>query len=665
MASTLAPPEQCISAVRALSIDAIEAANSGHPGAPMGLAPVGWQIFADQLRHNPANPEWPNRDRFVLSAGHASMLLYSLLHLTGYDLPLEEIKRFRQLESMTPGHPEYGMTPGVETTTGPLGQGFANAVGMALGEAMLAARFNRDGHTVVDHRTWCICSDGDLMEGISHEAAALAGHLKLGKLIAVYDDNDISLDGPTSLSMSESEIARFEAYNWRVLRITDGNDLDEIASALNEARVSDGRPTLVACRTIIGYGAPDKQGTSSAHGSPLGAEQAAAAKTAYGWPTEPPFLIPDEVAAWRDEMIARGTAAEEEWNTLVDAYREAYPQLHREFVRTLAGDLPDNWESAFPTFGPDDTMATRAAGGKVMNAIADTLPELIQGAADLSSSTATTIKDGGTVGPDAFAGRNIYYGVREHAMGAMTNGLVLHGGFRPVASTFLQFFDYMKNTVRLAALMEIPSIFVYTHDSVALGEDGPTHQPIEHLAALRAIPNCVVLRPADANETSQAWKIALERQDGPTVLVLSRQGLAPLPAEPRVAQGAYVVADGDDCILIATGSEVGVALEARSLLAEKDISARVVSMPSWELFTEQDDEIVDEVLPDGPPRISIEAAATFGWERWADLVIGIDSFGASAPGAEALAHFGITATDLADATVWLLDDFDDDAEIDD
>ena len=660
--ASLAPPELSITTVRTLSIDAIEAANSGHPGAPMGLAPIGWQLFTTALRHNPANPLWPNRDRFVLSAGHASMLLYSLLHLTGYDLPLDEIKRFRQLESMTPGHPEYGMTPGVETTTGPLGQGFANAVGMALAEAMLGARFNTAEHTIVDHRTWCICSDGDLMEGISHEAASLAGHLKLGKLVVIYDDNDVSLDGPTSLSFSESEKMRFESYGWRVLHVRDGNDLAEIDAALAEAQASDGRPTMIVCTTVIGYGAPTKQGTSSSHGSPLGPEEAKAAKEFYGWPTDKPFSIPAEVDAWREEMITRGTDLEEAWNTVVDEYSEADPDRAAEFVRVVSGELPDDWESVFPEFGPDDAMATRAASGRVLNAIADTFTEIVQGAADLASSTSTTIKDAPPVSAENYAGRNIYYGVREHAMGAMTNGIVLHDGFRPVASTFLQFFDYMKNTVRLAALMEIPSIFVYTHDSVALGEDGPTHQPIEHLAALRSIPNCVVLRPADANETSQSWRIALERQAGPTVLVLTRQTVQPLPVTPRVAQGAYVVADGDDCILISTGSEVGVALAARGLLEERGVSARVVSMPSWELFDEQDEDVIEEVLPDGPPRISIEAATTFGWERWADVVVGIDTFGASAPGPEVLAHFGITGEDVADVVVSLLDDLADDTE---
>jgi len=656
VASNLASPDLCITNVRTLSIDAIEAANSGHPGAPMGLAPIGWQLYTTALRHSPSNPHWADRDRFVLSAGHASMLLYALLNLTGYDLPIEEIRRFRQWESATPGHPEYGLTPGVETTTGPLGQGFANAVGMAIAERMMAARFNRDGHEIVNHRTWTICSDGDLMEGISHEAASIAGHLRLGRLIALYDDNSISLDGPTELSFDEDVPARFEAYGWRVLHIADGNDLSQIDQALATAAESDGRPTLVCCRTIIGYGAPALAGTSKAHGSPLGADEARATKEFYGWPTDEPFLVPDEVAAWRDEMRHRGTELEDAWNTAFTAYREAHPDLADLFERTIAGELPDGWEEALPTFGPDDTIATRAASGKVLNAIADAVPELVQGAADLSSSTSTTLKDHGVVSAADFGGRNLYYGVREHAMGAITNGIVVHGGLRPVASTFLQFFDYMKNTVRLAALMEIPSVFVYTHDSIGLGEDGPTHQPVEHLAALRAIPNCVTIRPADANETAQAWRIALERTDGPTVLVLTRQGVPPLPVEPDVERGAYVVADGDDCTLIATGSEVAVALAARDLLADDDIAARVVSMPSWELFDAQDGDVIDDVLPDGPPRVAIEAASTFGWERWADAVLGIDTFGASAPGPELMTHYGMTAEDVASAAATLLDD---------
>ena len=656
MAAELAAPQLCITNVRTLSIDAIEAANSGHPGAPMGLAPVAWQLWTTALRHSPGNPHWENRDRFILSAGHASMLLYSLLHLTGYDLPLDEIKRFRQWDSMTPGHPEFGHTPGVETTTGPLGQGFANAVGFALAESMLAAQFNRPEHDIVDHRTWTICSDGDLMEGISHEAASLAGHLKLGKLIAIYDHNNISLDGPTDLSFSEDVGARFGAYNWRVLHITDGNDLAMIDAALADAQNSDGRPTLIICKTHIGYGAPTKQDTQKAHGSPLGAEEAAAAKRAYGWPEDQPFLVPAEVDAWKTEMRARGAELEATWTQAFDAYRTAEPELAALFERVMSGELPDGWEDALPTFGPDDKPATRAASGTVLNAIAARVPELVQGAADLSSSTDTTFKAFGPVTPDDKSGRNIYFGVREHAMGAMVNGMVLHGGLRAVGSTFLQFFDYMKNTVRLAALMEIGSIFVYTHDSIALGEDGPTHQPIEHLAALRAIPGCVTLRPADGNETAQAWKIALERTEGPTVLVLTRQGLPTLPGTPTVERGAWVVADGDDCTLIATGSEVSLALAARDELAARNIAARVVSMPSWELFDAQDGEYLDEILPDGPPRIAIEAAATFGWERWADIVIGIDSFGASAPGPVLMEEYGLTADQIADATMSLLDD---------
>ncbi len=656
MAPALAAPQLAITNVRTLAIDAIEAANSGHPGAPMGLAPVAWQLFTTALRHSPGNPHWENRDRFILSAGHASMLLYALLHLTGYDLPLEEIKRFRQWESITPGHPEYGMTPGVETTTGPLGQGFANSVGFALAERMLAARFNRPGHDVVDHRTWTICSDGDLMEGISHEAASIAGHLKLGKLIAIYDSNHISLDGPTSLSFSEDVPARFGAYGWRVLHIEDGNDLVQIDAALAEAMASDGRPTLIVCRTHIGYGAPTKQDTQKAHGSPLGPEEAAAAKRAYDWPADQPFLVPDEVAAWQDEMRHRGAEAEAAWSEAFEAYRAAEPELAATLERTLAGDLPDDWADALPVFGPDDKPATRAASGQVLNAVAGELPELVQGAADLSSSTDTTLKAFGTVTADDFGGRNLYFGVREHAMGAIANGITLHGGFRPIVSTFLQFYDYMKNTVRLAALMEIGSIFVYTHDSIALGEDGPTHQPIEHLAALRAVPNLVTIRPADGNETAQAWRVALERSDGPTVLVLTRQGLPTLPGTADVARGAWVVADGGDCTLIATGSEVSAAMEARDLLAKQGIAARVVSMPSWELFDEQDGDYMDEVLPDGPPRIAVEAAATFGWERWADVVIGIDSFGASAPGPELVEHYGLSPADIAQAAASLLED---------
>jgi transketolase len=654
MSTALAPPQLCITTVRTLAIDAIEQAKSGHPGAPMGLAPVAWQLFTTALNHAPADPRWPDRDRFVLSAGHASMLLYALLHLTGYALPLEEIKRFRQWESITPGHPEYGLTPGVETTTGPLGQGFGNAVGFALAERLLAARFNRDGHEIVNHRTWCICSDGDLMEGISHEAASIAGHLGLGKLVAIYDHNGISLDGPTSLTYTEDASARFAAYGWRVLHIRDGNDLEQIDAALGQAQLSDGRPTLIVCRTHIGFGAPNKQDSHAAHGAALGPEEAALTKQAYGWPLEPTFLVPDEVAAWAPEMVSRGKGLTDAWAGSFAAYREAEPGLAAEFERALAGELPDGWDADLPTFGPDDKLATRAAGAKVINALAARVPELVQGAADLSSSTDTTIKEADIVAPGEFAGRNLYYGVREHAMGAITNGLTLHG-LRPVASTFLMFYDYMKNTVRLAALMEIPSIFVFTHDSIALGEDGPTHQPVEHLPALRAVPNLVTIRPADGNETAAAWRIAMERRDGPTALILTRQALPTLDGPADVARGAYIVADGDDCILIGTGSEVSVAVAARDILAERGIGARVVSMPSWELFDEQTPEYVESVLPESMPRVAIEAAATVGWERWADAILGIDAFGASAPGPELMERFGLTPTALADAVTGFLE----------
>ena len=656
MSTTLAPPELCITTVRTLAIDAIEKAKSGHPGAPMGLAPVAWQLYTTALRHSPAEPSWADRDRFVLSAGHASMLLYALLHLTGYDLPLDELKRFRQWESLTPGHPEYGLTHGVEVTTGPLGQGFANAVGFALAEELVAARHNRPGHTIVDHRTWCICSDGDLMEGISHEAASIAGHLGLGKLIAIYDSNSISLDGPTDLSFSDDVTARFGAYGWRVLHIDDGNDMGQIDSALAAAQSSDGRPTMIVCTTHIGFGSPNKQDTQAAHGAALGPEETIATKRAYGWPEDAQFLVPDEVAAWAPHMVARGSAMASEWGERFAAYQSAHPDLAAEFERTIAGDLPEGWDADIPAFGADDSPATRAAGAKVINAIAGRMPELVQGAADLSSSTDTNLKDLGVVSAGSFAGRNLYYGVREHAMGAITNALTLHGGLRPVASTFLMFFDYMKNTIRLAGLMEIPSIFVFTHDSIALGEDGPTHQPVEHLAALRAIPNVVTIRPADGNETAAAWRVAIERTDGPTVLILTRQGLPTLDGPADVARGAYVVADGTDCVLIATGSEVSAAVGARDILAEQGISARVVSMPSWELFDEQEPEYMDSVLPEGPPRLAMEAASTLGWERWADAVIGIDTFGASAPGPELMEQYGITAHAMAEVAASLFGD---------
>jgi transketolase len=648
-----APDQLVVTTVRTLSVDAVQAADSGHPGAPMGLAPVGWMLFGHRMRHNPGNPWWPGRDRFVLSAGHASALLYSLLHVAGYPLPLDQLKRFRQLGSETPGHPEKGDTPGVEITTGPLGQGFANAVGFALAERMLAARFNRPGHEVVDHRTWFICSDGDLMEGISYEASSVAGHLGLGKLIGVYDDNHISLDGPTSLSFSEDVPARFAAQGWRVLRIEDGNDLDEIGTVLGEAATSDGRPTLVCCRTSIGYGSPNKQDSASAHGSPLGADEVRATKRAYGWPEDAAFLVPGEVGAWGGLLRERGARDEAAWSEAMDAYAAAHPEDAAELRRRLAGDPPADWRASLPEFPAGEKLATRAASGKVINALAPAVPELVQGAADLSSSTSTAIRDSGDIALDGFGERNIRYGVREHAMGAITNGLAAHGGFRPVCSTFLVFSDYMKNTLRLAALMGLPSVFVYTHDSVGLGEDGPTHQPIEHLAGLRAIPDLVVIRPADARETAQAWEVALARRDGPTVLVFTRQGVPTLDGTPQVARGAYVVRDGADCILVSAGSEVHVALAAADLLASEGVGARVVSMPSHELYLAQSQEYRDEVLPPAvTARVAVEAAASEGWHRFTGLtgrVVAIDRFGASAPGDVVMAHLGITPMAVAAA----------------
>jgi transketolase len=653
VATTLASPELSITTVRTLAMDAVQKANSGHPGAPMGLAPAGWTLFTRHLHHDPSDPAWPDRDRFVLSAGHASMLLYALLHLTGYDLSMDELKRFRQLGSETPGHPERGDTPGVEITTGPLGQGFGNAVGFALAERMLAARFNRPGHDIVAHRTWFICSDGDLMEGISHEAASIAGFLGLEKLIGIYDDNHISLDGPTTLSFGEDVPARFAAYGWRVLRVEDGNDLEAIDAAMTEASQPDGRPTLIDTRTHIGYGSPHKQDTSAAHGSPLGAEEVAATKRVYGWPEDAQFLVPDEVAAWRDEMIGRGQALSAEWRERFDAYAAAHPEEAAEFERVMAGRLPDGWETAIPEFEPGESIATRASAGKVMNSLAHAVPELIQGAADLSTSTSTNLKELGVVERGDYSGRNIYYGVREHAMGAITNGLAAHGGWRPSSATFFTFSDYMKNPIRLAALMELPSIFVFTHDSVGLGEDGPTHQPIEHLAGLRAIPRLITIRPADANEAAGAWRVALGRTDAPTTLILSRQGLPTLQGPLPVERGAYVLEDGDDCILIGTGSEVHVAIEARGILAGDGISARVVSMPSFELFREQERSYRDEVLPPSiVARVAVEAASPFGWAEWTGLggaIVAIDRFGASAPGPEALAALGITPRAVADA----------------
>ena len=649
-----ASPDTCIATVRTLAIDAVQRANSGHPGAPMGLAPVGWTLYSRVLRHAPADPSWPDRDRFVLSAGHASALQYALLHLSGYDLSLDDIRAFRQWGSRTPGHPERGHVPGVEVTTGPLGQGLGNAVGLALAEAMLAAEFNRPGHAVVDHHTWVIASDGDLMEGISHESCSLAGFLGLGKLVVIFDDNSISLDGPTGMSTGDDVTKRFDAYGWRVLVITDANDLAEVDRVLDEAREGDGRPTLVRYRSHIGYGAPNVQDTSRAHGAPLGPDEARLAKQAYGWPEDAEFLVPDDVAAWAPVLRERGAELVSAWDAAMDAYGADFPAEAAELRRRLAGALPAGWDASLPTFEEGESPATRVASTAALNAIAATVPELVGGAADLASSTGTVIKGAGDVGPGSFGGRNIHFGVREFGMAAAINGMTAHGGFRAYGSTFMTFSDYMKNAIRMAALQALPSILVFTHDSVAVGEDGPTHQPIEQLAALRSIPGLVTIRPADARETAQAWRIAVARDDGPTALVLTRQGVPVLPVdEPPVDRGAYVLAPGDDCILIATGSEVSLALAARDLLAGEGVSARVVSMPSWELFLAQPDAYRDEVLPPSTAaRVSVEAASTFGWARWTGTwgrTVGIDRFGESAPGGTVMEQLGMTPEVVAAA----------------
>ena len=636
--------ELCVNTIRTLAIDGVQKANSGHPGLPMGMADAAYVLWTQFLHYNPKNPDWPDRDRFVLSAGHGSMLLYSLLHLTGYDLPLEQLKQFRQWDSLTPGHPEYGLTRGVETTTGPLGQGFANGVGMAIAEAFLAATFNRPGHDIVNHYTYVICSDGDLMEGISHEAASMAGHMKLGKLIYLYDDNHISIDGSTGLAFTEDRMKRFEAYHWHTQQI-DGHDRAAVAAAIKAAQAVTDKPSIIACRTTIGYGSPNKANTKEVHGAALGVDEVKLTKKVYGWDPDKEFYIPDEALAHFRQAVDRGAQGEAEWKARLDAYAKAYPQEAEQFRQALSGELPEGWEEALPVFPPDAKgMATRAAFGKVLNAIAPVLPTLIGGSADLEPSNNTFLKGYPVFANDSFAGRNFHFGVREHGMAAALNGMAVHGGVIPYGGTFLIFSDYCRPAIRLAALSHFPTIFVFTHDSIGLGEDGPTHQPVEHLAALRAIPNLTVIRPADANEAAQAWKVALEKRDGPVLLVLTRQNL---PVYDRtkmgdaagLAKGAYVLLDADkvypDVILIGTGSEVQFAVEAHAKLAQQGIGARVVSMPSWELFKKQSDEYRHSVLPPSvTARVAIEAAVPMGWEQWVGpygSVIGLERFGASAP----------------------------------
>jgi transketolase len=632
----------------------------------MGAAAMGYVLWTRHLKFDPDDPRWPDRDRFVLSAGHGSMLLYALLHLTGFDLSLDEIRRFRQWESLTPGHSEYGETPGVETTTGPLGQGFANGVGMAIAAERLAAVYNRPGYPVIDHRIYAIVSDGDLMEGVSHEAASLAGHLRLGRLVYLYDDNRISIDGSTDLAFTEDRAERFRAYGWHVLRVDDGNDLVAVDHALTEAG-ADPRPSLIVCRTHIGFGLPTRQDTAAAHGEPPGEEELEGAKRNLGWPLEPRFLVPDDVRRHFADSTLRGRQAHAAWRGMFERYREDHPDLAAQFERTQAGELPADFAERLPRFDPEPKgMATRAASGKTLNALAPALPELIGGSADLTVSTQTAVKGEKPFTAEHRAGRFIHFGVREHAMGGVLSGLALHGGLIPYGGTFLIFSDYMRPTIRLAAMMRLRVVYVFTHDSIGLGEDGPTHQPVEHLASLRAIPNLTVIRPADANETAVAWRVALERKDGPTALALTRQAVPILdrirfaPAE-GLRRGAYVLADlgqGEpEVALLASGSEVGIILEAGERLVEEGVAARLISFPSWELFREQHEAYRRAVLPpELAVRVAIEAAAPLGWERWvgdAGAAIGLERFGASAPYQGIYRNLGLNAERVAQVALEL------------
>ncbi|MCX8073938.1 MAG: transketolase [Candidatus Binatia bacterium] len=652
----------CINSIRTLAIDAVQKANSGHPGMPLGAAPMAYVLWQHHLRHNPRNPLWPDRDRFVLSAGHGSMLLYALLYLTGYDVSLEDIQSFRQWGSITPGHPEFRLTPGVEATTGPLGQGAANAVGMAIAERVLAHRFNRPGHCIVDHRTYALLSDGDMMEGVCAEAASLAGHLRLGKLIFLYDSNGVSLDGPTSLTFSREDVAaRFRAYGWRVYEVADGNhDTAAIDAALTEAESDTSSPALVIVHTTLGYGSPHKAGTHHAHGSPLGEEEVRLTKQALGWDPNKTFYVPDAALAHFRTAVERGERAQREWDERFTAYAHEYPELAEEWHRTLRGELPLEWDRDIPMFPATEGLATRVASGKVLNAIAQRVHFLMGGDGDLSVSTNTALVGESSFDGQTGAGRNLHFGVREHAMGAIANGLCYHGGVRPYVATFLVFSDYMRPPIRLAAMSHLPVIYVWTHDSIGVGEDGPTHQPIEHLAALRAIPNLVVIRPCDANETAEAWRWAMRHREGPVALILSRQKLPVLdrthlaPAS-ELQRGAYILSEPQHekpvAIVIATGSEVHPALEAQRLLAAAGTPVRVVSMPSWELFAQQEAAYRQHVLPeDITARVAVEAAVPFGWERWVGergRVIGMHRFGASAPGEVNLQKFGFTAEHIA------------------
>ena len=657
---------KAINTIKFLAVDGVQTANSGHPGLPMGTSGIAYTLWMKLLRYNPKNPKWFNRDRFILSGGHGSMLVYSMLHLTGFDVSLEDLQSFRQWESITPGHPEYGMTPGVEVTTGPLGQGFANGVGMAIAEAHLAAEFNRPGSKIIDHFTYAIVTDGDLMEGIASEAASLAGHLRLGKLIYFYDDNRISIDGSTDLAFTEDRAARFEAYGWHVSHVADPFDVDGMLAAV-EAAKADPRPSLIIVRTTIGDGLPNVQGTEKAHGSPPGWDEIDLAKETVGWPKEPHFYIPDDVLSHYRSKIEEGRELETDWQEKFDAYRAAYPELAAELERRIEGRLPEDWLDAVPVFPADPKgMASRAASGKVINALAAKLPELMGGSADLAPSNKTWIANEPAFSPETPEGRNMHFGVREHGMGAIVNGMAVHGGLIPYGATFLVFSDYMRGALRISALSDYHSIWVFTHDSIGVGEDGPTHQPIEHVASLRIIPKMVTLRPCDANETAQAWRFAVEH-DGPTALILSRQNLPTIDRSifsdaEGLLKGAYVLADiGDedpDLILMASGSEVDLILQAATRLAAESVNVWVVSFPSWELFQAQPQTYRDQVLPPGiKPRLAVEAGVPFGWDTWVGdhgKVIGIETFGASAPGELVMEKFGFSVANVIETALDLL-----------
>ncbi|MNO13010.1 Transketolase [compost metagenome] len=660
-----------ITTIRTLAIDAIEKANSGHPGMPMGSAPMGYQLFAKTMNHNPEHPTWVNRDRFVLSAGHGSMLLYSLLHLSGYDLPMEELKQFRQWGSLTPGHPEFGHTAGVDATTGPLGQGIGMAVGMAMAEAQLGATYNKGDLNVIDHYTYAICGDGDLMEGISSESASLAGHLKLGKLIVMYDSNDISLDGKLNLAFSENVAKRFEAYGWQVLRVEDGNDLPAIGQAISEAQAESSKPTLIEVKTVIGYGSPNKQGKGGhggTHGSPLGADEAKLTKDFYKWVYEENFYVPDEVRAHFAEVKEKGIAANKAWDEKFASYKKAYPELAAQLETALNGELPEGWDANLPFYKAEDkAVSTRVASGNALNGLTAGVPQLVGGSADLESSTMTHLNGLDQFTPDSYSGRNIYFGVREFGMAAAMNGIALHSGLKVFGGTFFVFTDYLRPAVRLASIMKLPVTYVLTHDSIAVGEDGPTHEPIEQLASLRIIPGLTVIRPADGNETSAAWAYAMENTSNPVALVLTRQNLPILQGtvdgvRENVKRGGYVVSDSKNgtpqAQIIATGSEVQLAVKAQAALAEEGIDVRVISLPSWDLFEKQDKAYRDSViLPEVKARLAIEMAQTFGWERYTGDqgdILGITTFGASAPGDTVIKEYGFTVENVVSRVKALL-----------